>query len=125
MLGTCLAFRALLVLLTASMALALAMGEQPRLSKMAWLPEWRALLRLFPRQVQEIWFASCAYHQGPSDGPLHRKEFRMITANFPEAQSLHRKCPRDHQHVRVEGSYTRGTAVYNSGVSHAIADIFA
>ena len=40
------------------------------------------------------------------------------------AGSLSRKCSRDHPHVRIEGKYTKGSAVYCDGLAEALAKCF-
>ena len=43
-----------------------------------------------------------------------------------KCESLHRKCSRDHpQHIRIEGKYTKQSAVYVEGLAEEIARVFA
>ena len=76
--------------------------EQPRLSKMGWLKAWRALCRL---GFRESIIASCQF------GSPHKKEFKLLTYLL-DAEGLEVKCPGGHTHVRIEGSLTKGSAVY-------------
>ena len=114
-LGNSLAFIAL-ALLFAGLRLGVAgLGEQPRRSKMRWLAEWRRLVEL---GASEVTLASC------SDGSPHQKEFGLIGVNI-DASSLSSKCSRDHDHIPIQGAYTRPSAVYCPGLALAIAKVFA
>lgn len=70
-----------------------------------------------PSPAFETWLASCQY------GSPHLKEF-VLLANFEEADGLHRKCSRDHQHVKIEGQWTKPSAVYTDALAEAIAVVF-
>ena len=113
--GNRLAFRCLALLWIALQCEVMALLEQPRRSKMAWLQEWLFLLSL-PR-VREISTASCAF------GSPHQKEFRFLTCNMVP-DSVIRKCSRDHEHVRIEGAITKGTAVYCPGLVKALGEMY-
>lgn len=89
--------------------------EQPRLSKMAWTSPWQWLLTL---GCSEAVIASCQF------GSPHRKEFRLLLTGV-DAEGLTRKCPGGHQHLRIEGKYTKGSAVYTWGVAWHIASGFS
>lgn len=71
--------------------------EQPRRSKMAWLREWRSLVR--SGDFLEAVLAACQF------GSPHQKEFRFLVHGLLE--ELERRCTRDHAHVRIQGSYTK------------------
>ena len=115
LLGNCLAFIAL-ALLFAGLRLGVAgLGEQPRRSKMRWLAEWRRLVQL---GASEVTLASCSY------GSPHQKEFGMIGVNI-DASPLASKCTRNHEHVKIQGAFTRPSAVYCPGLALAIAKVFA
>ena len=90
------------------------LGEQPRRSKMRWLAEWRRLLEMGAR---EVWLSSCMY------GSIHQKEFAFIGANM-QVQWLHRACSRDHHHVKIEGAWTKASAVYCEGLAWTLAQFF-
>ena len=62
---------------TAAQAGAGALLEQPRLSKMRWLPGWKRLLA-DPR-FEESWLATCGY--GCYEEGYIRKEFALLGAN--------------------------------------------
>ena len=85
--------------------------EQPRLSKMAWLSAWKWLLSL---GLEEVVVASCMF------GSIHRKEFRFLVYGF-EVDSFQRKCSGGHSHIRIEGAYTKQSAIYVPGVVDHLA----
>lgn len=90
------------------------LGEQPRRSKMRWLRQWRRLLSLGAREVH---LASCMY------GSIHQKEFTFLGAHM-KVELLHRPCSRDHPHVRIQGGFTKASAVYCDGLADAVAELF-
>jgi len=81
---------------------------------MRWLAEWRSLLEMGAR---EVWLSSCMY------GSIHQKEFAFIGANM-QVQWLHRACSRDHHHVKIEGAWTKASAVYCEGLAWTLAQFF-
>eukprot|EP00435_Cladocopium_sp_Y103_P039111 s1573_g10.t1 len=89
--------------------------EQPRLSKMAWLVFWRTLLEL---GFREAIIAACQF------GSIHRKEFRFLL-HLVNAAALEKRCPGGHPHVRIEGKWTKGSAVYPQALGKHIALGFA
>lgn len=112
-LGNILAFRALTLMLVASRCSVVALLEQSRRSKMAWLPEW-----VFLREqglVDENWLASCMY------GSIHQKEFRLLGANI-QLERLHKKCDRQHTHVTIQGKWTKPSATYTDELAEAFAE---
>jgi hypothetical protein len=113
--GNRLAFAALCLLLVAAATNTFGLGEQPRRGKMAWLPEWQLLLML--RNIIETYTASCSF------GSLFQKEFRFLTCNVVP-QGICRPCAKDHKHVKIEGSLTKGSAVYCPGLVHALGEMF-
>eukprot|EP00435_Cladocopium_sp_Y103_P064764 s777_g26.t1 len=102
-LGNCIAFRCLFLLWYASACNRPALGEQPGLSKMAWLSIWRFLLEY--KAFREAIVASCQF------GSIHRKEFRMIGWGI-DMERLEVRCPGGHQHVPIEGRFTKPSAMY-------------
>ena len=113
--GTLLALRALTLLSIAARALLPALLEQPLLSKMAWLSEWRALLS--EEGVYERKTSSCRY------GSIHKKEFRFLVANM-DTEPLSLRCKGGHDHIKIEGKYTKASAVYVDGLAEAMAHCF-
>eukprot|EP00438_Fugacium_kawagutii_P011937 Skav228683 [mRNA] locus=scaffold111:87828:94995:- [translate_table: standard] len=114
--GNRLCFGGLTMILCAAHADVIGLFETPRRSKMAWLQEWQYLLSL--PNVQEVTTASCMF------GSPHQKEFRFLTCNM-NASPIHRKCSRDHVHIKIEGAITKGTAVYTPGLVYELGHLFA
>ena len=113
-LGNILAFMSLCLLYVALKQKKIGVGEQPRRSKMRWLSEWRRLVAL--GAVQCV-VASCAY------GSPHQKEFGLIGVNVI-LDGIARRCPRNHQHIPIQGKYTKPSAIYCPGLAVAFADLF-
>eukprot|EP00438_Fugacium_kawagutii_P016043 Skav232582 [mRNA] locus=scaffold932:80382:86688:- [translate_table: standard] len=90
------------------------MLEQPRRSKMRWLQMWKQLLEL---GMDETFLASCSF------GSIHMKEFCLATF-WMDASSLARPCTRDHEHVKIQGAYTRPSATYCDGLADEMARVF-
>ena len=67
--------------------------------------------------ARETTLASCAY------GSVHEKEFGLLGANM-KVELLHRKCPRNHSHIRIQGKYTKPSATYCPGLALALAVFF-
>ena len=65
----------------------------------------------------EVWLASCAY------GSPHLKEF-VLLSTFAEAAGLHRPCPKNHVHVKIEGVFTKPSAIYTDSLAESIAHAF-
>ena len=89
-------------------------AEQSRLSKMCWLQLWRSLLH---QDFLEAVIASCVF------GSIHKKEFRLL-CHLLDVAFLSRRCQGGHAHVRVEGSYTKASAVYVDGLAWHIGLAF-
>ena len=113
--GTLLAFRSFLLLRHGRRYGRPCGKEQPRLSKMAWLSAWMQLILL---GFQESVIASCQF------GSPHKKEFRFLSHGL-DAASLEVRCPGGHQHVRIEGAYTKASAVYTFDLARHFATHFA
>ena len=112
--GNRLAFVSLALLMVALRLKKFGLGEQPRRSKMRWLREWRRLVELGAR---EVWLSSCMF------GSIHQKEFGFVGVNM-QVQWLHRACSRDHTHVKIEGAWTKPSAVYCDGLAWFLAQFF-
>ena len=89
--------------------------EQPRLSKMAWLSVWRYLLS---QGFSESVVAACMF------GSIHRKEFRILSFGL-DGVLLEKRCGGGHAHVRIEGKYTRASAIYPPDLADHFARCFA
>ena len=114
-LGNLLAFRCLTIAWFAWRFDLPLLLEQPRLSKMAWLGAWRHLLSL---GFEEAILASCML------GSIHKKEFRLLVYGL-DTDRLTVRCSGGHRHVRIEGKYTKASAIYAPGVAKLIADCFS
>ncbi len=90
------------------------LGEQPRRSKMRWLPHWQRLLR---RGAREAFVASCMF------GSPHQKEFVFVGVGM-KVELLSRKCSRDHPHLQIAGAYTKPSAIYCEGLASTLAAFF-
>ena len=114
MIGNVLAYYTLVLLLVGFRCMAFVMAENPRRSKMRWLKVWKAILAM---GAIETFLASCMY------GSPHQKEFCFLSVNMI-TKELARRCSRDHPHVKIEGSLTKGSAVYCDGLAKALAWCF-
>ena len=114
--GTTLALRSLALLDVASDMGCPGLLEQPRRTKMRRLEEWQRLVEL--GKAEEIWTASCMF------GSIHNKEFIFLFCHLA-AQSLHRKCDRSHMHVKVQGQFTKTSAVDTDDLAEALAAVFS
>ena len=113
--GTTLALRALCLMYVAAISEVAALLEQPLRSKMAWLSEWRSLLQLGLCHEEKL--ASCMF------GSPHMKEFRLLAANI-ETSNLSRRCDRSHEHIPIQGSWTKPSAVYTDALACEFAESF-
>ena len=113
--GNSLAYRCLFILWFAKVKAIPAMLENPRLSKMAWLRQWRWLVE---NGCHESVVASCAF------GSIHRKEFRILSTGINH-EELDIRCPGGHHHVPIQGRYTKKSATYVEGVARHFAMAFA
>ena len=76
---------------------------------MAWLVAWKWLLGL---GCSGAVVASCQF------GSIHRKEFRLLVYLL-DSIKMTVKCAGGHQHVRIQGQYTKGSAVYTDAMHFA------
>eukprot|EP00435_Cladocopium_sp_Y103_P043795 s3267_g12.t1 len=113
--GNIVAFRCLFLLSFAATCDRPALGEQPRLSKMCWLSIWKFLLEL--KGFEEAVIVSCQF------GSQRKKEFRMIGRGL-NMQKLEKRCPGGHDYVRIEGKFTKPSAVYVPALAEHIAQAF-
>ena len=114
-LGNLLAFRCLAILWFALRHEVIGLLEQLRLSKMAWLSIWQFLLKL---GCSEAFTDSCVF------GCVHRKPFRFLGCFLP-MHEIAAKCPGGHNHVRIEGKYTKASAMYHPGLAKHLASVIA
>ena len=114
LLGNIIAFRCILFAWFFWRHSAPSLLEQPKLSKMAWLDVWRYLLSI---GFTESFTDSCAF------GSIHRKPFRFLGQGLA-MEKLNVSCPGGHAHVRIEGKYTKASAIYHPRLASFIADLF-
>eukprot|EP00438_Fugacium_kawagutii_P001298 Skav226282 [mRNA] locus=scaffold3301:83585:106858:+ [translate_table: standard] len=113
-LGNLLAFRCFAILWVAAQNGRPALLEQPRLSKMTRLSIWKFLVNW---GSHECVLASCQF------GSIHRKEFKMLVHGLPhDRMNVH--CRGGHQHVRIEGKYTKDSAIYVPALADFLAECF-
>lgn len=91
-----------------------ALLEQPRLSKMCWTHLWRSFV---DGGLGEAVVASCQF------GSPHRKEFRLL-CHILDHQKIETRCPGGHDHVRIEGRFTKPSATYVDGLALHLAKAF-
>eukprot|EP00438_Fugacium_kawagutii_P018831 Skav221701 [mRNA] locus=scaffold1494:459337:464550:+ [translate_table: standard] len=103
LLGNEIAFRCLFLAWFSASFGCPTLAEQPRLSKMAWLSIWRFLIE--HKGFCEAVVASCQF------GSPHRKEFRMLGWGI-DMKKLEKRCPGGHDHIRIEGKWTKNSAIY-------------
>ena len=112
--GTKLAHASLCIMYTTMRTDTLGLLEQPRRSKMRWLPAWKRLVEM---GMDEHFLASCSF------GSIHMKEFCFAAVNM-EATRLDRPCTGGHTHVKIEGKFTRPSATYVDGLAYELATVF-
>ena len=78
------------------------------------LRSWQRLLEL---GATETCLASCSF------GSPQKKEFALMAINMI-LDFLRRPCIRDHQHIPIQGKYTKPSATYCDGLARAIAEVF-
>ena len=88
--------------------------EQPRRSKMCWTEFWRSLLAA---GFDESIIASCVF------GSPHQKEFRMLHWGL-SSKRLTARCPGGHRHIKIEGKFTKPSAIYVDGLGKHLAEEF-
>ena len=55
---------------------------------------------------------------------IHKKEFRILSYLL-RADRLEKRCGGGHQHVRIEGKYTKDSAIYPPALAEHFAECFA
>lgn len=113
--GNITAFRSLIIAYVAGECNRPCLLETPFLSKMAWLSAWRFLLQ--KKSFREAICASCAF------GSPHLKQFRLLTFGL-EAEEMTVRCRGGHKHLRIEGKWTKPSAVYVPALAEHFARFF-
>lgn len=115
-LGNPLLCRSLQILRVALINGACAILESPFSALTKHLPPYAAFLKQPGASMCRT--DSCMF------GSIHLKAFRFLAANL-DLSGLRVKCSRDHQHIVVQGAYTKASATYTPGLSEALAQTFA
>ncbi len=115
-LGNLLMCRSFQILKTALVNGVSALLETPFSALTRHLPSYKALLRCPGVSMCRV--DSCMY------GSIHLKSFRLLGVNLC-MNELMRRCSKDHEHVVVEGAYTKASATYTPGLADAFARTFA
>ena len=113
--GNLMAFRSMIIMRCAVRCKVPAGTEQPRRSKMRWLPEWKSMMNM---GCEEAVVASCMF------GSPHQKEFCFLL-HLVKVEDLDTRCSRDHTHIKIQGSYTKPSAMYTVPLAEHIASGFA
>ena len=82
---------------------------------MRWLREWKALVE--SGSFEEAAIAACNF------GSVHQKEFCFLIFLLSK-DALQKKCTRDHQHVRIQGAFTKKSAAYTPELGIHLAKEF-
>ena len=113
--GNVLALRALALVFTARTYTRAGCVEQPRRSKMAWLKVWLRLRAL--SGILEVFLAACQF------GSVHKKEFRFLGCNL-DLHRIARPCRGGHEHVVIQGKWTKASAVYPDALARELAMLY-
>ena len=113
--GNILAHRGCQVMAVGSQNNAVGVLETPWSSKMKHLPAWKVIETL-PQSVV-IRADSCRF------GSIHQKGFKFMGLNI-SLKSIALRCICTGPHVPVQGSYTKGSAVYTPRLAEGITDCF-
>ena len=109
--GNLLCFRSFIIIMVSRRCGAPTALEQPRRSKMAWTKFWAYMIQL---GFAEAIIASCQF------GSPHQKEFRFLCYGLDVA-ALDVRCPGGHQHLVIQGKYTKASAAYTPELSRHLA----
>ena len=112
--GNLFACRSGVVSYTAARHGVVSIWETPFSSYMRHLPCWKAVGRL--PEAKEVRTDSCCF------GSPHLKSFRFLCVNA-DVEPLRRRCQCVENHVPVEGSYTKSSAVYVDGLAETLAKV--
>ncbi len=110
--GNILAHRGLQLLWFCGCYMIPALLETPFSSKMRYLPSWKTIERKPYSRVTRV--DSCQY------GSQHLKSFRLLTVHL-KIDAASARCKGGHEHVPVQGVFTKASATYTDALSDAIA----
>ena len=94
---------------------AIGLLEKPFTSLMKHMPSYKALLA--KDTVFEVRTDSCMF------GSIHQKSFALLGFGL-DPEPFIRRCDKQHQHVKVEGAYTKASATYTKELAEKIASSF-
>ena len=110
--GNILAHRGLQLLWLCGAHLIAGLLETPNSSKLKFLPSWAAIERKpFAKAIR---VDSCQY------GSPHLKSFKLLTVHLGILHAS-KRCSGGHEHVKVEGAFTKASATYTDELAMAIA----
>ena len=110
--GNLLAHRALQLMRIGHRRGIAGMLEQPYSSKMQYLPAWKSLVAL--EDISVVRSDSCQF------GSIHQKPFRLVGLRI-DMSPLAKRCRCQTKHVKVQGSFTKSSAVYTPLLAATIA----
>ena len=114
MVGNLLAHRALLCLYLGHRFGVPGIFENPFSSLVRHLPSWR--------RVSMLPFASQCRTDSCRFGSIHQKPFRFLSVHCG-LEKISLRCRCSTRHVKVQGSLTKGSAVYTDLLSEGLADV--
>ena len=114
--GNILANRACQIMMVGAQNSAVGLLETPFTSKMKHMPAWKVIESLALSDVVRA--DSCRF------GSIHQKGFKFMGLNINLGR-IAKRCICKGKHVQVQGSYTKGSAIYTPKLAAAIADCFA
>ena len=112
--GTLLAHRALQVVNMGRYHGVTGVLENPWTSKVKFLPAWKEIV--CQKGVQVVRCDSCAY------GSIHLKAFVFMVV-WGEVDAISFKSDGTHEHVQIQGSYTKQSATYVDDLAEALAQV--
>ena len=112
--GNILAQRSFQILYVALANSATAIMENPWSSKMKKMPSWR-MLEGVPG-VETVRTDSCMF------GSIHRKSFAFLGVNA-DMSGIAVKCCGGHEHVQIQGKFTKASASYTPRLAEALAHV--
>lgn len=112
--GTLLGYRAFQIMRACIRNGITALLENPWTSLIKFLPGWSILAN--SEHCQVVRCDSCAY------GSIHLKSFAFLCA-WADIAPISDRCDGSHEHVHVQGQFTKGSATYVERLSVALADV--
>ncbi len=114
MIGNVLAQRSFQILYVALANSVTAVMENPWSSKMKKMPSWKMLENV--PGVETVRTDSCMF------GSIHKKSFAFLGVNA-DMTDIDIRCCGGHDHVQIQGKYTKASASYTPRLSDALAGV--